>query len=64
MPGQHTGVALGHTFVDILEKYGLEHKVGQITADNTSNNAKMTEVIQEVLQTRGIKFSRWENYIQ
>jgi hypothetical protein len=64
MPGQHTGDALGHAFVDILEKYGLQHKVGQITADNASNNGKMTEVIQEILASRGIEFSRWENYIQ
>jgi hypothetical protein len=64
MPGSHDGESLGNTFVDILEKLELTHKVGQITADNASNNGTMTEAMENALTARGIPFSRADNRVR
>jgi hypothetical protein len=64
MPGSHNGQALGDTFVDILTKLRLDHKVGHITADNASNNRTMTEAIESALILRGIQFSHSKVYVQ
>jgi hypothetical protein len=64
MPGSHDGETLGNTFVDILERHKLAHKVGQITADNASNNGSMMEAMENALLARGIPFSRSENRVR
>jgi hypothetical protein len=64
MPGSHDGVTLGNTFVDILEQHKLTHKVGQITADNASNNGSMMEAMENALISCGIPFSRTENRVR
>lgn len=64
MPKSHTGVALGIAFVNILVEHKLENKVGQITADNASNNGTMIVAIEDALRARGIRFSALENRIR
>lgn len=36
--GRHTGVRIADTVSDIIDYYGLKHKIGYITTDNASNN--------------------------
>jgi hypothetical protein len=64
MPGSHDGASLGTAFVDILERHKLTRKVGQITADNASNNGTMTEAMEAALTLRGIPFSHVENRVR
>lgn len=64
IPGSHEGIALGRHFVNILTDLQLHHKIGQITADNASNNNTMVEWIEEALTERGIEFSRLANRIR
>lgn len=64
MPSSHTGKVLGDAFVDVLRHNGLMEKIGQITADNASNNASMMEEIEQTLIAAGIPFSRFENRIR
>jgi hypothetical protein len=64
VPGSHTGIVLGYHFHDILVEFGIDHKVGQITADNASNNNTMMTWIEDALTERGVSFSRLSNRIR
>jgi hypothetical protein len=64
MPGSHDGMTLGSTFVDILKRHKIAHKVGQVTADNASNNGTMTDAIESGLHANRIPFSSLENRIR
>jgi hypothetical protein len=64
MPGSHDGASLGKAFVEILRKYGLTEKVGQITSDNASNNHSMTKEIEAILRAEGIYFSSFGSHIR
>ncbi|PVF98997.1 hypothetical protein CPB86DRAFT_671594, partial [Serendipita vermifera] len=55
---------LGKTFVDVLKRYKIERKVGQVTGDNAGNNGTMTETIESALCCYGILFSHSENRIR
>ncbi len=60
--GSHDGTTIGQTFLNILEELGLEHKIGQITSDNASNNVSVMEWIESALTECGIKFSAISNH--
>lgn len=62
--GSHEGVVIGQRFLEILTELGINHKIGQITADNASNNNTMLAWIEEALTESGIPFSRLENRIR
>jgi hypothetical protein len=64
IPGSHEGAAIGYHFVDILTDLKLENKIGQITADNASNNHTMIGWIEDALVERGIPFCRLANRIR
>jgi hAT family C-terminal dimerisation region len=64
IPGTHEGAAIGSHFVDILVGLKIEHKVGQITADNASNNNTMLGWIEDALTACSIPFSRLSNRIR
>jgi hypothetical protein len=64
MPGSHDGRSLGKAFVEVLRQHRLTRKVGQVTADNASNNNSMMEEVEKVLEEEGIQFSRWGNHIR
>jgi hypothetical protein len=64
IPGTHEGAAIGSHFVDILVGLKIEHKVGQITADNASNNNTMVGWIEDALTARSIPFSRLSNRLR
>lgn len=64
MPGSHDGATLGNAFVKILREHQLDHKVGQITADNASNNGTMMEAMETALITNGIEFSHQQQRVR
>jgi hypothetical protein len=64
IPGSHEGIIIGQHFVNILIELKIDHKVGQITADNASNNNTMLGWIEDALAERGIAFSRVANRLR
>jgi hypothetical protein len=64
IPGTHEGSAIGNHFLDILNKFNITHKIGQITTDNASNNDTMLKHIEEILTSHGIPFSPLDNRIR
>jgi hypothetical protein len=64
MPGSHEGSAIGECFLNILMGLGIHHKIGQVTADNASNNGTMIGWIEEALSDHMISFSRLENRLR
>jgi hypothetical protein len=64
IPGTHEGPAIGTHFLDILDKFNIAHKIGQITTDNASNNDTMLRHIEQVMTSRSIPFSPLDNRIR
>lgn len=63
IPGSHEGAAIGRHFVEILTDLKIQHKIGQITADNASNNHTMVGWIEDALAEYGIPFCRLANRV-
>lgn len=64
IPGSHEGATIGSTFIEILRGLKIEHKIGQITADNASNNNTMLGWMEDALSEQSIAFSRLENRLK
>lgn len=47
VPGIHTGERLAQEFTEVLELWNLRYKILGITLDSASNNAKMTDYLEE-----------------
>ncbi|KAJ8453438.1 hypothetical protein ONZ45_g19719 [Pleurotus djamor] len=62
--GDHTGVNIANHFLTILDKYGITHKLGQITLDNASNNNTFLEELEVLLAERDIPFDHEGNRIR
>ncbi|THH15387.1 hypothetical protein EUX98_g9474 [Antrodiella citrinella] len=62
--GSHTGENLEKEFFKIIEEYGIEKKIGQVTMDNASNNNTLMEALERELLKRGIPFHRDGNRVR
>ncbi|OJT11999.1 hypothetical protein TRAPUB_11453 [Trametes pubescens] len=54
----HTGVNLAAAFAEVLEEFGIEHKILSVTANNVMSNDTMTEQLGVLLDTFNGNFSR------
>jgi hypothetical protein len=45
----HTGMNLAVAFVDVLQDFGIHHKILSVTCDNTSNNDTMITELDHML---------------
>lgn len=50
LTGSHTGKALMHAFIKVVERFNLQQKVLSITSDNGSNVLKLTTDFEEYTQ--------------
>ena len=62
VPGSHDGLTIGAVFIEILDEFQVLDKIGQITSDNASNNTSAMICMENVLDNRGIIFSRLANH--
>ncbi|CEL61243.1 Putative AC transposase OS=Zea mays PE=2 SV=2 [Rhizoctonia solani AG-1 IB] len=62
--GSHTGGHLAETFFEVMEEFGIVHKLGWITMDNASNNDTMMTELQDYMVTRGMDFDRHGNRLR
>lgn len=51
-----TGQDIAKVFLESLEHYGIERKIGGITVDNAANNTTFIKELKELLKKKNIDF--------
>ncbi|KEP46424.1 hypothetical protein V565_199570, partial [Rhizoctonia solani 123E] len=62
--GTHAGAHLAETFFEVMEDFGITHKLGWITMDNATNNDSMMVQLEEYMVTQGMDFDRHGNRLR
>ncbi|CAA7271021.1 unnamed protein product [Cyclocybe aegerita] len=62
--GSHTGVNIGHVFMQVLKEIRCVEKISAITLNNAGNNNTMMEQLSDELELLGIPFDKDGNRIR